>query len=236
MRRLVVDLYSQVFSFLCLAMSWYAKPFNRFKAALKKNFYDEHFRRPVDSMQKTVKRILDEAEHITQSLVFKTKQNVDLLVALQVTGNESRFDNDEQTNRKFANLGNNVLKTLAALDVDENVESSLVHSKIHVTLVGAITIVSCLTVCHSTEHKATLRNPAVPSLGEPRGASDAATEPDTSTSETREDTNLPEGWPHTKTEFICQVRYERRADLTFRRHEVHTGSDQAAHSGPRAIF
>lgn len=134
MRELVVDFYIQVFTFLCLAMSWYKSRRKRFKASINKNFYDDVFRRPVDAMQQTVSRIQREAENLTQEDVRSIDTKVSWLVQNQIAGDQSRNDNSEESTKKFqrlseAILGEKILQTLVEVEVDKRIEERFASSK-----------------------------------------------------------------------------------------------------------
>lgn len=134
MRELVVDFYIQVFAFLCLAMSWYTSKMKRFKASINKNFYKDVFQQPVDAMQQTISRIQREAEDLVQENVRGIDSKVSWLVQNQIAGSQSRNDDSGQTKRKLERLsekilGEKMLRTLVAVEVDKRVEERFVSSK-----------------------------------------------------------------------------------------------------------
>ncbi|KUI62526.1 hypothetical protein VP1G_09644 [Cytospora mali] len=127
MRRLLVDLYVQIFGFLCYAMSWYTSKRKRARASLNKNFYDKTFKPTVDKIQQTVKGIRDEAKHITEIRIGEMYDGVkrleDQMLALRNTGNMNRHDDTQQILRRlddiggaFDALGSSSVKALVAVE------------------------------------------------------------------------------------------------------------------------
>lgn len=134
MRELVVDFYIQVSAFLCLAMSWYTSKRKRFRASINKNFYNDVFQPPVNAMQKTISRIQLEAEDLAQKRIQAIGSGVSWLVQNQIAGNQSRFDDIEETSKRLERLGKEMLgekmlQTLVAVEVDKRFEERFVSSK-----------------------------------------------------------------------------------------------------------
>lgn len=105
MRRLVVELYVEVFELLCRAMSWFVSRKMRFKAALRKNFYDNTVKKLEDRIQKTVRLIRDEAELKTQGYIQEIHEtittNPELLDRLRPVGNWNRRDDTAEIYEKL---------------------------------------------------------------------------------------------------------------------------------------
>lgn len=75
MKALVVDLYAEVFEFLCITMQWYQHKLKRLRIAFNQN-YVENTRKRVGKVQKIVARIRLAAEQATQSRVKDTDENM----------------------------------------------------------------------------------------------------------------------------------------------------------------
>lgn len=122
-RRLLVDLYCEVFRFLCHALTWYTRTRGRLKAALNKSFYDSTVKGMVESIQKTVSRIREEATLITESRIEGIEQNVNRLLDLKIAGNENRHKDAEMMQQQFeklglafSSLGSKSVQTLGAIE------------------------------------------------------------------------------------------------------------------------
>ncbi|KAK8104990.1 hypothetical protein PG999_008349 [Apiospora kogelbergensis] len=60
MRTLVVELYKEVFAFLCYSMKWYSSSRHRLRKAFDNHFYDKNVEQRVQSCQDLVQRVRDE--------------------------------------------------------------------------------------------------------------------------------------------------------------------------------
>lgn len=68
MKTLVVDLYVEVFDFLCFTMQWYQSRFTRFKKAFNQN-YASGVENKVQKIRNVVTSIKEAAEQATQARV-----------------------------------------------------------------------------------------------------------------------------------------------------------------------
>lgn len=112
MRELVVDLYTEVFKFLCDALSWFMHRKTRIIGALSQRTKQD-LNDKVVGIQKFVRRIKKEAKHLSQR---DNKEKLDQILYLQtltagpdplqhkLIGNETRQDNAEQNRQKRMNI------------------------------------------------------------------------------------------------------------------------------------
>lgn len=106
MRRLVVELYLEVFELLCHTLSWFMSKRKRFSAALKMNFFDETVVKLLSKIEKTARTIDREAKHAAESrirdihevVVGDGAHNVNLLRSV---GNQSRRDDQARIHDKL---------------------------------------------------------------------------------------------------------------------------------------
>ncbi|KAK4678829.1 hypothetical protein QC764_0059260 [Podospora pseudoanserina] len=123
MQRLVVELYVKIFKFLCHAMSFFHKRRKRFFASFDKTFYDRSVQAMVDDIQKTIKRIKDEAQHTSELRIEEINSKVDWLVRLQELGTHSHGNSQQEIDDKnataaigFKRLGETAVRHLGLVE------------------------------------------------------------------------------------------------------------------------
>lgn len=149
MRKLVVKLYVQVFGFLCHSMRYFIKWKTRFLASLSANFYDDKVKKMVDDMQRTVKRIRDEATLAAETrlrdlgdefrkmgrsvaAVEDGVRRLDVTLSdLMVVGDSSRAETVEETDAKLGSAGLRLVGILGrhAVVYLGSVEEDVQHGK-----------------------------------------------------------------------------------------------------------
>ncbi len=109
-----MQLYVQVFRFLCYAMTFYQSRRNRIKASLNQNFYNDQVQKMVNEIQRSVQLIRRESEFMTQSRVENTQIQVyklaDHILDLKIAGGDTRNDDIRAINHKL-DLMFSLLKT-----------------------------------------------------------------------------------------------------------------------------
>ncbi|EGO55982.1 hypothetical protein NEUTE1DRAFT_86754 [Neurospora tetrasperma FGSC 2508] len=104
MRKLVVEIYVEVFKLLCQALGWFTSRSRRTIAALDRNYYARHVQPFVDRIQKAIQRIRDKAHLVTHEAVQEIRDMGHELLQ-RTAGRESRLDSEEMSHEKLSRMG-----------------------------------------------------------------------------------------------------------------------------------
>lgn len=145
MRRLVVELYVGVFKLLCHAMDWFKRGKKRFFTSFNSSFHNDTVEALVRSIQKTVQRVKDEAQHIAHGRVERIEgMLVDHILRLRSVGIDSRNDSLETIGQKLGNarevLGHSSARTLGSVENQHmyGMFTSIVHPACRLGLIDIV--------------------------------------------------------------------------------------------------
>ncbi|KAI1844809.1 hypothetical protein JX266_009037 [Neoarthrinium moseri] len=108
MKELIVELYVQVFKFLCEMMTWYSSPGMRFRKAFNSRFYDKQIDSRVKDIRLLIKRVERETSIQTQRRVKVLKH--DIRGDVEDIAEKNRRQLEQFVDRRFSELAESMMQ------------------------------------------------------------------------------------------------------------------------------